>query len=109
MNDCLKKKMFPDILKTAQITPCHKKDDKGYKKNDGTVSILSIFFKVFERLILSSYMEPTFSRFLTGFRKKKHNAQHAFLQIVKNWKTLLNNKKNIRRCYHGSLKSIRHS
>ena len=52
MNDCLKKKMFPDILKTAQITPCHKKDDKGYKKNDGTVSILSIFFKVFERLIL---------------------------------------------------------
>ena len=60
--------MFPDILKNARITPCHKKDDKGNKNNYRPVSALSDFFNLFERLIWNyiiwNYMELKFSQFL---------------------------------------------
>ena len=73
MNDCLRNKMFPGILKNAKITPSHKKDDKGNKKNYRPVSILSNFLKLFERLILS-YLAVIWNRrfpdFATGFRKR---------------------------------------
>lgn len=60
--------MFPDILKNARITPCHKKDDKGNKNNYRPVSVLSDFFNLFEILIWNyiiwNYMELKFSQFL---------------------------------------------
>ena len=84
MNDCLKTKCFLTLIKNAQITPCHKKDDKGNKENYRLVSILADFSKVFKRLIhqqLSSYMKPTFSRFLTSFRKN-HTTQYALWRMI---------------------------
>ena len=79
-----KNKMFLTLIKNAQITPCHKKDDKGNKENYRLVSILADFSKVFKRLIhqqLSSYMKPTFSRFLTSFRKN-HTTQYALWRMI---------------------------
>ena len=78
MNGCLKIKMFLDNLGITQITPWHKKKNKGNKENYKLVSILSIFWKAFERLIhrkLRSSKEPKFSIFLTDF-KKNHNMLH---------------------------------
>ena len=91
-NDCLTTGMFPDILKEADVTPVYKKDDVNNKENYRPVSTLSNFSKVFERLIsvkINSYMDGNFSRFLTGFHKK-HNTQHALLNMIENWKENLN-------------------
>ena len=78
VNGCLKNKMFLDNLEITQITPWHKKKNKGNKENYKLVSILSNFWKVFERLIhrkLRSSKEPKFSIFLTDFTKN-HNMLH---------------------------------
>ena len=40
MNGCLKNKMFLDNLENTQITPCHKKKNKGNKENYRPVSSL---------------------------------------------------------------------
>ena len=87
MNDCLKNKFFPDILKNTKIT--EKKENKGETKNYRPVSILSLFSKVFSRLIynqLNEFMETKFSKFLSSFRKN-HNAHYPLLRMIENWKT----------------------
>ena len=59
-------------------------------------SVYSNFFRVFEKLInhqLSRYMEPKFSRFLTGSRKHQNTPQ-SLLRMIANWKTNDNSSKN---------------
>ena len=46
INTCIRKGEFPDKLKTADITPVFKKDDKHEKSNCPPVSILPILSKV---------------------------------------------------------------
>ena len=80
---------FPDILKKAEVTLGYKKDGM---KNYRPVSTLSNQSKVFEKLMYSqinTYMSDTFSKYLTGFRKN-HNALHALLNMIGNWKSNLN-------------------
>ena len=81
MKNCLKNKIFPDILKNAQITSCRMKDDTGDEENYRTVSTMSHLPYVLERLIhlpLNNYTEPTFSRF-----------QNTLLKLIEFWKTQL--------------------
>ena len=47
MNKSLKNKTFLDILRTTDITPCHKKDSKESKKNNRPFSTLATFPKWF--------------------------------------------------------------
>ena len=47
----LKKGVFPDDLKHADITAVHKKKDESYKINYKPVSILANVSKIFEKLI----------------------------------------------------------
>ena len=85
--------MFPDILKHADITSVFKKGDSTKKENYRPISTLSNLSKVFERILhdqISNFIEPKFSKFLVGFRKK-HNTQHALLRMIEKWKTKLNN------------------
>ena len=87
MNDCLKNNFFPDILETAEITPCFKKGDKNEKENYRPVSILPNVLKGFERLIynqLNEFIERKFSKFLLAFQKN-HNTQYALLIMIENW------------------------
>ena len=75
MSDCLKNTFFPEKLKTAEITACFKKGDKGEKDNYNSISTLSNFSEVFERLIhnqLNDFIETKFSKLLTGFQKKQN-------------------------------------
>ena len=72
---------FPDILRKAEVTPVHKKEDMYDKQNHRPVSTLSNPSKVFEKLDYSQinkYVSEKFSHYLTGFRKN-HNTQHALL------------------------------
>ena len=50
-NDAVLNCEFPDKLKFADITPCHKNDDATSKKNYRPISILPIVSKLFEKLI----------------------------------------------------------
>ena len=69
-----------------------KKGDITDKQNYRPISTLSNFSKVFERLLhsqISQFMEPKFSKLLTGF-PKNHNTQHALLKMIETWKAKLN-------------------
>ena len=87
----MKRGRFSDELKLAQVIPLFKKADPFDKTNYRTVSLLSHFSKVFERLIynqINEYIEPFLSKILTGFRKS-HNTQHSLLKMLENFKKTL--------------------
>ena len=91
INNCLKKGVFPDDLKLADITPTFKKEDSLNKEKYRPVSILLHLSKVFERVLykqIDSFMENKFSPYLCGFRKN-HNAQYSLLKMIENWKKQL--------------------
>ena len=49
--ESLKKGIFPEIWKKANVVPIHKKEDKTLIKNYRPISLLPIFGKIFERVI----------------------------------------------------------
>ena len=51
VNACLKEGHFPDFLKVARITPVFKADDPTLFSNYRPISVLSVFSKIFERVI----------------------------------------------------------
>ena len=83
---------YPDILKTAKVTPLHKKGDKDIVDNFRSISILSQINKIFEKLIHARLMtflneHNLLSNSQFGFRKG-HNTSHAINhlneQVIKN-------------------------
>ena len=79
INNCLKKGVFPEDLKLADITPILKKEDSLNKENYRPVD---------------SFMKSKFSPYLYGFRKN-HNAQYSLLKMTENWKKQLDNGEEI--------------
>lgn len=58
-NLCFSVGIFPDIFKTAVVLPIHKSGDKDSVTNYRPISLLSIFSKIFEKVInnrLTSYL-----------------------------------------------------
>ena len=83
----IEKSVFPDSLKYADVIPLHKKGSKYCKENFRSVSKLSAFSKVYERIIfdqLYEFMGPKLSPLLSGFRKG-YSTQHALLHMLHNW------------------------
>ena len=73
--ESLKKGIFPEIWKKANVVPIHKKEDKTLIKNYRPISLLPIFGKIFERVIYNSLFNyflsnklftPSQSGFLPG-------------------------------------------
>ena len=52
--ESLKKGIFPEIWKKANVVPIHKKEDKTFIKNYCPISLLPIFGKMFEKVIYNS-------------------------------------------------------
>ena len=78
---------FPDSLKFADVAPLHKKGSKFLKENYRSVSKLSAFSKVYERVIfdqLYDFVGPKLSPLLSGFRKG-YSTQHALLHMLHSW------------------------
>ena len=50
--------IFPDILKTAKVTPIHKKDSKLDHLNYRPISLLSTLNKIFEKVIILTRIYP---------------------------------------------------
>ena len=108
INNYLKKGIFPDNLKLADITPIFKKEDSLNKENYRSVSILPRLSKVFERILykeIDSFMENKFSPYLRGFREN-HNAQYSLLKMIENWKKQLDNGEKVGLIFMDLLKAF---
>ena len=84
INDSLKRGIFPDELKLAEVIPLFKKADPFDKTNYRPVSSLSHISKVSERIIynqINKYIEPFLSKVIPGFRKN-HNTKHSLLKML---------------------------
>ena len=85
---------FPSKLKTADITPTHKKKERILKENYRPISILPAISKIYEKLMedqLNVYFENILSKFQCGFRKG-FSAQHCLVYMIEKWKKSLDNK-----------------
>ena len=52
VNECINKNTFPNILKTAHVTPVYKKGDRLEPENYRPISVTPTLAKIFERLLL---------------------------------------------------------
>ena len=71
--NCLRRGLFPEIWKYANVVPVHKKNEKNLKGNYRPISLLPIFGKIFEKLIYDSLYSHLVSHELlnpnqSGFR-----------------------------------------
>ena len=93
INMSIRQCIFPDKLKTADIIPCHKKDDTSNKRNYRPISLLPTISKVFEKCLfnqISNHCQNILSPYLSGFRKG-YSTQYTLLEMIKNWKNCLDN------------------
>ena len=52
--NCLRRGVFPEIWKHANVVPVHKKNEKNLKRNYRPISLLLIFGKILEKLMYDS-------------------------------------------------------
>ena len=52
--NCLRRGLFPEIWKLANVVPVHKKNEKNLKRNYRPISLLPVFGKILEKLIYDS-------------------------------------------------------
>ena len=86
---------FPDILKTAKVTPIHKKDSKLDHLNYRPISLLSTLNKIFEKVIYTRiYSHLVDNRLIYakqfGFRAR-FSVNHAIVSLTERIKQLIDN------------------
>ena len=93
VNLCFETGNFPNKLKTAKVTPLHKKESKLDHRNYRPISLLSVFSKIYEKLIYSriySYLDKNkliYSKQF-GFRAG-YSTNHAIISITEHIRNLL--------------------
>ena len=93
INLCFETGVFPDKLKLAKVTPLHKKDSKLKHLNYRPISLLSVFSKIYEKLMyirIYNYLDRNkliYSKQF-GFRSK-HSTNHAIISITEHIRRLL--------------------
>lgn len=88
INDSFNTSQFPNILKSATITPIHKRNSKNDKSNYRPISILPLTSKIFERIYhnqLTEYFKDIFNDHQCGFRKC-FSTQITLLSLEELWK-----------------------
>ena len=85
--------IFPDVLKTAKVTPIHKKDSLMNYLNYRPISLLSAFSKIYEKLIYTRIFDYLTKNDLIsakqfGFRSK-FSTIHALSSITERIKQLM--------------------
>ena len=85
--------IFPDILKIAKIVPIHKKGSKLDHVNYRPISLLSVFSKIFEKVLYKRmYSFLTMNKLIYekqfGFRSN-YSTNHALISLTENLKKYL--------------------
>ena len=96
--DCVQTQTWPDLWKSARVTPVHKKNEKCKPKNYRPVSLLSVISKIFEKIIAKQLMEHLDQHYLLsnrqfGFRKNRSTADLLTL-LSKKWNDTLDAGRN---------------
>ena len=89
--------IFPDKLKYAKVIPIHKKGSPTDPSNYRPISLLSIFSKIFEKLMhkrLYEFLDKMniFYSLQFGFRKK-HSTNHALISMTESIRNTIDNGK----------------
>ena len=87
--------IFPDILKSAKVTPIHKKESKLDHLNYRPISLLSTFSKIYEKVIYTRIYDYLSRHKLIyakqfGFRSR-YSVNHALISITERIKQLIDN------------------
>ena len=82
----MQKSVFPSKLKEAKVIPVYKSDDETEPGNYRPISLLSVFNRIFEKLMyhrLKSFLDKNDVLFKAqyGFREK-YSTQHAILDTA---------------------------
>ena len=88
-NDTVNTFKFPSAMK-----PVFKKNERSTKENYRPISILPIFFKIFEKILhdqISTYCTNVLSKNQCGFRKGL-SSQHCLVAMIEKWKKSLDSK-----------------
>ena len=93
VNLCFDIGTFPDILKIAKVTPLHKKDSKLNFLNYRPISLLSVFSKIYEKLLFTRiYSYLNINKLIYnkqfGFRSN-YSTNHAILSITEHIKAFV--------------------
>ena len=91
INTSIASGIFPDILKNAEVSPLHKKDDNTNKHNFRPVSILTCIKKIFERVYcdqMVDFSNEILSNMLCAFRKQ-YSCETVLIKLIETWKDLL--------------------
>jgi hypothetical protein len=96
INESLESGIFPDHLKTAVVSPIHKKGDRKNPTNYRPISSLPILSKVFETVIKNQLLkflekEHLLSDRQFGFRKN-HSSEQLLLSLLSDWRSELDHK-----------------
>ena len=95
VNLCFVTGTFPELLKLAKVQPLHKKDSKLNYLNYRPISLLSVFSKIYEKLIYTriySYLDRNkliYSKQF-GFRSK-YSTNHAIISLTEHIRNHLDN------------------
>jgi hypothetical protein len=90
-NDSIASSKFPELLKLADITPAHKKDETILKNNYRPVSILPCVSKIFGRNMYDqiwTFIEKHLSPYLCGFRKG-YSTEYCLIAMLEKWRKAL--------------------
>ena len=87
--------VFPDELKIAVITPLYKAKDPMFFNNYRHIPLLSVFSKIFERLMYNRILNfvnrhKLFNKFQFGFRNN-HSTFMALIILIENLVNALDN------------------
>ena len=96
INHSFRTGIFPNISKSAIVSPVHKKNSKNDKTNYRPISILPVISKIYERVYhnqISEYFEQFFDEQQCGFRKG-YSTQTSLLPLEELWK-LANDKREV--------------
>ena len=86
---------YPELLKTATVSPVFKKEDPLSKENHRPFSVRTVFSKIFERYYqnqLLPHLNRIISDKLSAYRKNC-STQHVLLRLIENWRHCLNENK----------------
>ena len=96
-NKCVVSSRFPSLMKMSEISPIFKKSDTLSKENYRPVNLLTVWSKVFERILsdqLTNHFIKILSSRVSAYRKG-YSCQHVIIDLTEFWRQSLDDNKYV--------------